>query len=261
MKSELVRQYASQGRYGAGVKVETFDKPRNTIDLRIIIDEGKSAKIKSIKVIGNSIFSDDELLDALELSEGNWFSFLSNSNKYSKETLEGDIENLESFYLDRGYLKYSLESIQVSISQDRKDVFITMSILEGEKYTIDEVNIIGDLPIDENLYQPILDTLNGELYSPAQITQIEEYFKNLLGNEGYTFAEVRGTPEIQDDDELVDLLFIVQPGNRTYARKINFSGNYLTNDEVLRREMRQFEGAWASDNLIEQSKLRLERLG
>ncbi|GIR06649.1 MAG: hypothetical protein CM15mP17_06050 [Gammaproteobacteria bacterium] len=190
MKSELVRQYASQGRYGAGVEVETFDKPRNTIDLRIIIDEGKSAKIKSIKVIGNSIFSDDELLDALELSEGNWFSFLSNSNKYSKETLEGDIENLESFYLDRGYLKYSLESIQVSISQDRKDVFITMSILEGEKYTIDEVNIIGDLPIDENLYQPILDTLNGELYSQAQITQIEEYFKNLLGNEGYTFAEV-----------------------------------------------------------------------
>ena len=133
--------------------------------------------------------------------------------------------------------------------------------MEGEKYTIDEVNIIGDLPIDENLYQPILDTLNGELYSQAQITQIEEYFKNLLGNEGYTFAEVRGTPEIQDDDELVDLLFIVQPGNRTYARKINFSGNYLTNDEVLRREMRQFEGAWASDNLIEQSKLRLERLG
>ena len=261
MKSELVRQYASQGRYGAGVEVETFDKPRNTIDLRIIIDEGKSAKIKSIKIIGNSIFPDEELLDALELSEGNWFSFLSNSNKYSKETLEGDIENLESFYLDRGYLKYSLESIQVSISQDRKDVFITMSILEGEKYTIDEVNIIGDLPLDENLYQPILDSLNGQLYSQAQITQIEECFTNLLGNEGYTFAEVRGTPEIQDDDELVDLLFIVQPGNRTYARKINFSGNYLTNDEVLRREMRQFEGAWASDNLIEQSKLRLERLG
>ena len=110
MKSELVRQYASQGRYGAGVEVETFDKPRNTIDLRIIIDEGKSAKIKSIKIIGNSIFPDEELLDALELSEGNWFSFLSNSNKYSKETLEGDIENLESFYLDRGYLKYSLQS-------------------------------------------------------------------------------------------------------------------------------------------------------
>ena len=192
MKSELVRQYASQGRYGAGVEVETFDKPRNTIDLRIIIDEGKSAKIKSIKIIGNSIFPDEELLDALELSEGNWFSFLSNSNKYSKETLEGDIENLESFYLDRGYLKYSLESIQVSISQDRKDVFITMSILEGEKYTIDEVNIIGDLPLDENLYQPILDSLNGQLYSQAQITQIEEYFTNLLGNEGYTFAEVRG---------------------------------------------------------------------
>ena len=140
--------------------------------------------------------------------------------------LEGDIENLESFYLDRGYLKYSLESIQVSISQDRKDVFITMSVFEGEKYTIDEVNIIGELPIDETLYEPLLDSLNGQLYSQAQITQIEEYFTDLLGNQAIP-VEVRGTPEIQVDNELVDLLFIVQPGKRTYARKINFSGNYL----------------------------------
>ena len=148
-------------------------------------------------------------------------------------------------------MKYSLESIQVSVSQDKENVFISMSILEGEKYTVDEVNIIGDIPLSENVYEPVLDTLKGQIYSQAQITQIEDYFTNLLGNEGYTFAEVRGNPEIKDDDELVDLLFIVQPGNRTYARKINFSGNHLTNDEVLRREMRQFEGAWASDNLIE----------
>ncbi len=261
MKSELVRQYASQGRYGAGVEVETIDKPRNTIDLRIVIDEGTSAKIKSIKIIGNTVFSDDELMDAFELSVGNWFSFLSNNNKYSKEKLEGDIENLESFYLDRGYLKFSLETIQVSISQDKKDVFITMSIIEGEQYKINEVNVIGDVPIDEQLYLPILETQKDQLYSQAQITSIEEYLTNLLGNEGYTFAEVKGTPEIGQDNEAVDLLFIVQPGNRTYARKINFSGNYLTNDEVLRREMRQFEGSWASDNRIENSKLRLERLG
>ena len=261
MKSELVRQYASQGRYGADVVVETQNRPRNTVDVKIIIDEGQSAKIKSIKIIGNKIFTDDELLSIFELSEGNWFSFLSSSDRYSKEKLEGDIENLESFYLDRGYLKYSLESIQVSVSQDKENVFISMSILEGEKYTVDEVNIIGDIPLSENVYEPILDTLKGQTYSQAQITQIEEYFTNLLGNEGYTFAEVRGNPEIKDDDELVDLLFIVQPGNRTYARKINFSGNHLTNDEVLRREMRQFEGAWASDNLIENSKVRLERLG
>ena len=261
MKSELVRQYASQGRYGAGVEIETINKPRNTIELKIIIDEGKSAKIKKVNIIGNEIFSDSDLMEGFELQEGKWYSFLSNKDKYSKEKLKGDIENLESFYLNRGYLKYSIESSQVSVSKHKKDVFITLSISEGEQYTVDQVNVIGEMPIDEKLYTPILDGLKNQIYSQAQITSIEEYLVNYLGNEGYTFAEVTGNPEIRADDNKVSLIFLVQPGNRTYARKILFSGNYLTNDEVLRREMRQFEGAWASDNLIEGSKVRLERLG
>ncbi|MGY8772901.1 MAG: outer membrane protein assembly factor BamA, partial [Gammaproteobacteria bacterium] len=261
MKSELVRQYASQGRYGAGVDIETIDKPRNTIELKIIIDEGESAKIKKVNIIGNKLFSDSDLMAGFELKEGKWYSFLSNKNKYSKEKLKGDIENLESFYLDRGYLKFSIESSQVSVSKDKKDVFITLSVSEGEQYKIDEVTIIGDVPLDEGLYTPILDSLNDQIYSQAQITSIEEYFVNFLGNEGYTFAEVTGNPDISEEANKVSLIFLVQPGNRTYARKILFSGNYLTNDEVLRREMRQFEGAWASDNLIEGSKVRLERLG
>ena len=261
MKSELVRQYASQGRYGAGVDIETIDKPRNTIELKIIIDEGESAKIKKVNIIGNKLFSDSDLMAGFELKEGKWYSFLSNKNKYSKEKLEGDIENLESFYLDRGYLKFSIESSQVSVSKDTKDVFITLSVSEGEQYKIDEVTIIGDVPLDEELYSPILESLNDQIYSQAQITSIEEYFVNFLGNEGYTFAEVTGNPDISQEANKVSLIFLVQPGNRTYARKILFSGNYLTNDEVLRREMRQFEGAWASDNLIEGSKVRLERLG
>ena len=261
MKSELIRQYASQGRYGAGVEIETIDKPRNTIELKIIIDEGKSAKIKKVKIIGNELFSDDDLMRGFELKEGKWYSFLSNKDKYSKEKLKGDIENLESFYLDRGYLKFSIESSQVSVSKDKQDVFITLSISEGEQYKIDEVNIIGDVPLDEAIYNPILDNLKDQIYSQAQITSIEEYLVNFLGNEGYTFAEVTGNPDISEEANKVSLIFLVQPGNRTYARKILFSGNYLTNDEVLRREMRQFEGAWASDNLIEGSKLRLERLG
>ncbi|MDA9341198.1 outer membrane protein assembly factor BamA [Gammaproteobacteria bacterium] len=261
MKSELVRQYASQGRYGAGVEIETINKPRNTIELKIIIDEGKSAKIKKVNIIGNEIFSDSDLMEGFELQEGKWYSFLSNKDKYSKEKLKGDIENLESFYLNRGYLKFSIESSQVSVSKDKKDVFITLSISEGEQYTVDQVNVIGEMPIDEKLYTPILDGLKNQIYSQAQITSIEEYLVNYLGNEGYTFAEVTGNPEIREDDNKVSLIFLVQPGNRTYARKILFSGNYLTNDEVLRREMRQFEGAWASDNLIEGSKVRLERLG
>ena len=261
MKSELVRQYASQGRYGAGVEIETINKPRNTIELKIIIDEGKSAKIKKVNIIGNEVFSDSDLMAGFELQEGKWYSFLSNKDKYSKEKLKGDIENLESFYLDRGYLKFSIESSQVSVSKDKKDVFITLSISEGVQYTIDAVNIIGEMPIEEKMYTPILDGLKDQIYSQAQITSIEEYLVNYLGNEGYTFAEVTGNPEINVEENTVSLIFLVQPGNRTYARKILFSGNYLTNDEVLRREMRQFEGAWASDNLIEGSKVRLERLG
>ena len=261
MKSELVRQYSSQGRYGASVNIETEDRPRNTLALKIIIDEGKSAKIKKVNIIGNNLFTDDELMTGFELQEGKWYTFLSNKDKYSKEKLEGDIENLESFYLDRGYLKFSIESSQVSVSKNKEDVFITLSISEGEQYKIDEVSVIGEMPLDEALYNPIVESQKDKIYSQAQITQIEEYFVNLLGNEGYTFAEVSGNPEINQENKTVSLLFLVQPGNRTYARKILFAGNYLTNDEVLRREMRQFEGAWASDNLIEGSKVRLERLG
>jgi outer membrane protein insertion porin family len=261
MKSELVRQYSSQGRYGAGVEVETTAMPRNTINLKIIIDEGESASIKKVNIIGNEIFSDDDLKQGFELKEGKWYAFLSNNDKYSREKLEGDIENLESYYLDRGYLKFSIESSQVSISKNKEDVFITLSLSEGVQYKINDVNVIGDMPLNEDMYLPIMESQKDQIYSQAQITQIEEYLVNLLGNEGYTFAEVTGNPEINEEDQTVALLFVVQPGNRTYARKIQFSGNYLTNDEVLRREMRQFEGAWASDNLIEASKVRLERLG
>ena len=261
MKSELVRQYSSQGRYGASVNIETEDRPRNTLALKIIIDEGKSAKIKKVNIIGNNLFTDEELMTGFELQEGKWYTFLSNKDKYSKEKLEGDIENLESFYLDRGYLKFSIESSQVSVSKNKEDVFITLSISEGEQYKIDDVSVIGEMPLDEAIYNPIVESQKNKIYSQAQITQIEEYFVNLLGNEGYTFAEVSGNPEINQENKTVSLLFLVQPGNRTYARKILFAGNYLTNDEVLRREMRQFEGAWASDNLIEGSKVRLERLG
>ena len=261
MKSELVRQYSSQGRYGAGVEVETTAMPRNTINLKIIIDEGESASIKKVNIIGNEIFSDDDLKQGFELKEGKWYAFLSNNDKYSREKLEGDIENLESYYLDRGYLKFSIESSQVSISKNKEDVFITLSLSEGVQYKINDVNVIGEMPLNEDMYLPIMESQKDQIYSQAQITQIEEYLVNLLGNEGYTFAEVTGNPEINEEDQTVALLFVVQPGNRTYARKIQFSGNYLTNDEVLRREMRQFEGAWASDNLIEASKVRLERLG
>ena len=158
----------------------------------------------------------------MELSEGSWLSFLSNDNQYAREKLQGDIENLESFYLDRGFLKFSLESNQVSISRDRESIYISFIISEGEKYTIDKVEVIGDMPLDPNIVDPIVNSQKDLTYSQAQITQIEEVFTSFLGNEGYAFASVKGQPSIDDNSLLVDLKFIVDPGKRTYARKIIF---------------------------------------
>ncbi len=261
VKSELVRSYASNGRYGAGVDIEEVVKPRNRIEINIEVDEGKSATIKKINIIGNEIYTNEELLDGFELSEGTFFSFLANDNQYSREKLKGDIETLESFYRDRGYLKFSIESSQISLSRDKKSIFITFNINEGDKYQINDVDVVGEIPFEEAIYKDIIQSLKDTTYSQAQITSIEEYFINILGNRGYAFAEVAGNPEIDEETNEVKLIFSVQPGNRTYTRKILFIGNDITQDHVLRREMRQFEGAWTSDNAIEAGKVRLERLG
>ncbi len=261
MKAELVRSYSSQGRYGAGVEIYETPQPRNRVSISIEIDEGESAKIDGITILGNNIFSDEDLLDVMELSEGSWLSFLSNDDQYSREKLQGDLENLESYYLDRGYLQFSIESSQVSISRDRSSIYITYIISEGPQYTISDVKIVGDMPLNEELIDPIIETQKDITYSQAQITQIEDIFTSLLGNEGYAFASVKGQPDIDEEMLEVDLSFVIDPGKRTYTRKILFEGNEITQDDVLRREMRQFEGAWASDDKIEQSRVRLERLG
>ncbi len=261
VKSELVRSYASNGRYGADVEINEIFKPRNRLEISIEVDEGNSAKIKKIAIIGNETFTDDELLDSFELSEGSFFSFLSSNNQYSREKLVGDLETLESYYRDRGYLKFSIESSQISLSRDKKSIFITYNVNEGEKYTINDVDVIGEIPFEEEVYIEIVNSLKDQTYSQAQITSIEEFFVNVLGNRGYAFAEVKGDTEITDDSNEVKLIFTVIPGNKTYTRKILFTGNDVTQDHVLRREMRQFEGAWTSDNSIEAGKVRLERLG
>ena len=261
VKSELVRSYSSNGRYGANVDIQETSKARNTIEISIEVDEGESASIKKINIIGNEVFSTEDLLEGFELSEGSLFSFIRNDNQYSKEKLQGDIETLESFYLDRGYLKFSIESSQVSLSRDKKSIFIDFNVFEGDQYTISEVNVIGDIPFDEEAYIPITSSQKGEIYSQGQITAIEEYFKKILGNQGYAFAEVSGVPETDDDNKTVNLTYNIIPGNRTYTRKILFTGNEITQDYVLRREMRQFEGSWTSDDSIEAGKIRLERLG
>ena len=261
VKSELVRSYSSNGRYGAGVEITEENQPRNRIGISIEVDEGQSAKIKEINIIGNEIFTNDELIERFELSEGSFFSFLNNDNSYSREKLKGDIESLESFYRDRGYLKFSIESSQVSLSRDMKDIFINFNLFEGDKYQISDVQIVGDTPFEESAYVFITSPLIGQTYSQAQITSIEEFFLNALGNRGYAFAEVTGNSDINEELKEVKIIFNIDPGKRTYTRKILFAGNKITQDHVLRREMRQFEGAWTSDNNIELSKVKLERLG
>ena len=261
VRSELVRSYASNGKYGASVEILELNRPRNTIEISVEIDEGDNARIKKIRILGNEIFTDEELLDTFELKEGSFFSFLSNDNQYSREKLTGDIESLEAFYFNRGYLKFSIESSQVSLSRDKKSIYITFNINEGNQYTIDDVNVVGDVPIDENIYLPLLESQKGLIYSQAQITQLEEFFTTILGNQGYAFAEVAGRPDMSSSDQKVNLTFVIDSGKRTYTRKILFTGNDITQDHVLRREMRQFEGAWTSDDRIEAGKIRLERLG
>ena len=261
VKYELVRSYSSNGRYGANVDIEEINQPRNTIEINIIVDEGTGAKIKKINIIGNEIFSDEDLKDSFELSEGSFFSFLRNDNSYSKEKLTGDIESLESFYKNRGYIKFSVESTQVSLSKDYKDIFINYNLFEGEKHKISDVKVTGDIPVELSAYENVVTALKGQTYSQQQITSIEDFFINILGNQGYAFAEVNPSTEIDDETSEVKITFNVNAGNRTYTRKILFSGNETTQDHVLRREMRQFEGAWSSDNQIETGKVRLERLG
>jgi outer membrane protein insertion porin family len=261
VKYELVRSYASNGRYGANVEIEEINQPRNTIEINIIVDEGTGAKIKKINIIGNEIFSNEQLIEAFELSEGSFFSFLRNDNAYSKEKLKGDIETMESFYKNRGYMKFSVESTQVSLSKDYKDIFINYNLFEGDKYSISEAQATGDIPLEASAYEYIIASLKGQTYSQQQITSIEEFFINILGNQGYAFAEVNPTTDIDDENNEVKITFNIDAGKRTYTRKIMFAGNNTTQDYVLRREMRQFEGAWSSDNQIETGKIRLERLG
>jgi outer membrane protein insertion porin family len=258
---EIQRQYTSQGRYGALVDVTTNSEPRNRVSLNIEIDEGEVAVIKNINIVGNISFSDEEILKVFELGKGGWFSFLTNDDRYSREKLKGDLESLTSYYKNRGYVEFSLDSSQVTITPDKKSVFITLNVSEGRTYEVNEISIAGDLPIDESILKSIVLIKTGDIYSQFLITETEEIFTNILGNEGYSFAEIKGVPDVDEKEGKVDVTFYVDPQQRTYVRRIVFKGNQRTQDVVLRREMRQMEGAWASNNLIENSKLRLERLG
>lgn len=261
MGLELERQYVAQGRYGASIETDIEDLPRNRVNVKITIEEGKSSGIRHINVVGASLFPQEELLDALELKHPSLLSFYKNDDKYSREKLSGDLESLEAFYKDRGYADFEIESTQVSITPDRRQVYISIAVDEGQIYQVNKVNLVGELgDVKAEDLRSLIIVQEGQTFSQALITATEERLTNALGNGGFTFATASGVPKL-NEDQTVDVEFFVDSGKRAYVRRIAFTGNAMTQDEVMRRESRQMEGGWASTAQIDLTKLRLERLG
>ena len=258
---ELERQYVAQGRYGASIETNIEDLPRNRVDIKIDIEEGKNSGIQHLNIVGSSAFSEEELLDELELKHPNLLSFYRNDDKYSKEKLSGDLETLEAHYKDRGYADFDIYSTQVSITPDRQQVYITIGVEEGGIYEIGEVNIVGELgDVKAEELETLLLIEEGMTFNQARITATEDRITATLGNGGFAFATASGVPTVNEDGT-VDVEFFIDSGKRAYVRRVTFTGNELTQDEVMRRELRQMEGGWASTAYIELSKVRLERLG
>ena len=263
---EVIRQgiqdvYSSRGRYGAAVEIEVEELPRNRVSIKLDINEGEESRIRHINIVGNDSYAEEDLLQLFELGTKPFYLIMSRRDRYSREQLSGDLERLESFYLDNGYVEFSIDSTPIAITPDRQEVYITINISEGKQYAIRNVELAGDLVDAEDLLRAALFVRSGQIYSQGLVTGTEEIMVQFLGNLGYAFAEATGVPEVNDDEQTVDVTFFIEPGNRTYVNRISFAGNVSTADDVLRREMRQLESAPASSLQIEQSKVRLERLG
>ena len=260
--SDLERQYVSQGRYDANIETNIENLPRNRVAIKVDVYEGNVSGIRHINIVGNTVFEDETLIELLELKLPGWLSFYTKDDQYSREKLQSDIEVLESHYLDRGYLNFRVDSTQVSIAPNMEDVYITVNVIEGDQFKISAVEVAGELrDIPEENIRAMLLTREGQTFSRQYMTFSEERIESALGNAGYTFASATGEPSANDDGETVTVKYFIDAGKRAYVRRLNFQGNTVTQDHVLRREMRQMEGGWASTAMIEGSKIRLQRLG
>jgi outer membrane protein insertion porin family len=256
----LNEQYFGHGRYGVRIETKVEDVPGNKVKVKIDIKEGKRAKIQQINIVGNESFTEKEIEEGFELHTPNWLSWYKQDDRYSRESLQGDLEKLRSFYMDRGYANFNIESTQVAIAPEKDDIFITVNINEGKVYKISDIKLAGTFVVPEEELRRYVLIGKGETFNRKLITTTQELIQNRLGADGYAFAKVDPVPTPNDANNEVSLTFFIDPGNRVYVRNITFSGETGINDEVLRREMRQLEGGWLSNIALDRSKQRIQRL-
>lgn len=260
-EQELKRQYLSRGLYGVQITTTVTPIERNRVIVSFAVDEGDVARIKQINIVGNKVFSDSELRGLINLSTPGWFTWYTKADQYSKQKLSGDIETLRSYYLNRGYLEMQVESTQVSITPDKKDIYITININEGDKFTVSDIKFEGEMFGREDELKSLVQLKRGDVYSGEKLAESIKKISERMGNFGYAFANVNANPEINREKKEVSFSILIDPGKRVYVRRINVAGNTKTRDEVIRREFRQFEDSWYDGEKIRLSRDRVDRLG
>jgi outer membrane protein insertion porin family len=260
LEQDLLDQYYSHGHYGVSMKSDVRDVGDNRVDVTVTIAEGITARIRSINIVGNHINSESDLQDLFKLKVSDFWTYLGSSDEYAREKLVGDLESLRSFYMNQGYADFGIDSTQVAVSPDHNSVYITVGITEGDIYKIKDVKLAGNLVVPEDQLRPYILLKTGDIFSLGLANATADLIRKRLGVDGYAFAQVNPVPDIDREHKLVSITFMVDPGERAYVRHIIFNGAPDTNDEVYRREMRQFEGAWLSNLDIERSRVRIQRL-
>ncbi|MCK5326266.1 MAG: outer membrane protein assembly factor BamA, partial [Woeseiaceae bacterium] len=253
-------QYYDRGKYGVSIDTSVEDRPNNTVRIKIDVKEGDRAKIRQVNIVGNTSFDEDAIRDGFTLDTANWLSWIRQDDRYEKQGLEGDLEKLRSFYMDRGFANFNIESTQVAISPNKKDIFVTITIDEGSRYTISEVKLVGEMVVPEAYLRAMVLAQPGSTFNLGLLTQSSEFMAVRLGEQGYANAEIEPVPELDHENKTAEITFYIDPKSRVYVRRINFNGIDQVDDEVLRRELRQLEGAYLSNVLIDRSKFRLQRL-
>ena len=256
----LREQYYDRGKYGVEIKTDVQDRPNNTVRIKVDVKEGDRAKIRQVNIVGNESFAEKDIRANFTLDTANWLSWIRQDDRYAKEALEGDLEILRSFYMDRGYADFRVDSTQVAISPNKKDIFVTINIHEGDVYTISEVKLVGEMVVPEVYLRALIFTQPGAVFNQTVLTQSAEFMQFRLGEEGYANAEIEPVPELDHEKKEAAITFYLNPENRVYVRNISFNGINQVDDEVLRREMRQMEGSYLSNSLMDRSKILLQRL-